>query len=257
MHKFRSRNGGRGFASRVDVAIVRAMDPKADTFRDAVVAAFEAAMLVRCTAGRAAVGRNSAPFLSQVSKNSRAAPIADAVTPDAGGWDAAGWDAVVEFSQAPAAHRLVQLLLKTGAPVSHDTYMAGNRHRYRVHRVVAPAAASDHLNDAWRRGYLELCGRPGAYRSQRQCWHRDRLAAAAWRAALLAAGRAKMPLLGVRVADLDTAAVLVRASRVLQVPVELRNRPGGPLLTMTDEDAVARLAEMSGLDDVLNAQAAA
>ncbi|MGE5828893.1 MAG: hypothetical protein ACM30G_11115 [Micromonosporaceae bacterium] len=171
---------------------------------------------------------------------------ADAVTPDA----------VVEFSQAPAAHRLVQLLLKTGAAASHDSYMAGNRHRYRVHRVVAPAVASYNLNDAWRRGYVELCGRPGGYRSQRQCWHRDRLAAAAWRAALLAAGRARMPLLGVRVADLDTAAVLMRASRVLQVPVELHNRPGGPLLTMSDEDTVARLAEKTGLDDVLNAQAA-
>lgn len=226
------------------------MDPKADTFRDAVVAAFEAAMLVRCTAGRAA-GRSNALFLWQASRNSRSVAASDAVTPDVG-----APDAVVEFSQAPAAHRLVQLLLNAGALVSHDSYMAGNRHRYRVHRVVAPAAASDHLNDAWHRGYVELCGRPGAYRSQRQCWHRDRLAAAAWRAALLAAGRAKMPLLGVRVADLDTAAVLVRASRVLQIPVELRNRPGGPLLTMTDEDAVARLEQKAGLDDVLNAQAA-
>jgi hypothetical protein len=227
------------------------MDPKADTFRDAVVAAFEAAMLVRCTAGRAATGRSHALFVTQASRNARSVATSDAVASEV-----AASDAVVEFSQAPAAHRLVQLLLKAGASVSHDSYMAGNRHRYRVHRVVAPAAANDHLNDAWHRGYVELCGRPGAYRSQRQCWHRDRLAAAAWRAALLAAGRAKMPLLGVRVADLDTAAVLVGASRVLQVPVELRSRPGGPLLTMTDEDAVARLEEKTGLDDLLNAEAA-
>ena len=203
----------------------------ADAFRDSVVAAFEAAMLVRCTAGRAA-GRDDLP------------------------WAEATTEAVVEFSQAPAAQRMAYLLREAGTRVREDTYVAGNRHRYVVHRVVTPAAASERLDDAWRSGYRELCGKAGGYLSHRQRWHCARLAAAAWRAALLAAGRAKLPLLGVRVADMDTAAVLVRASRFLNVPVALLNRPGGPLLTMPDGEAVQRLEQAAGIDEVLSTQAA-
>ena len=212
--------------------MVGPMNPTADTFRQAVVAAFEATMLVRCTtAGRA-------PSFAGPSR---------ATAPDP----------VVEFSQGPAAQRLAELLREAGVPVRQEMYIAGTRHRYRVHRVTTSAAAFRWLDEAWHSGYRELCGRrEGGYLSQRQRWHCDRLAAAAWRAALLAAGRPKTPLLGVRVGDPDTAAVLMRASRFLDVPVVMRSRPGGPLLTLRDNDEVARMEQAAGLDEVLTAQAA-
>jgi hypothetical protein len=211
--------------------MVGPMNPTADTFRHAVVAAFEATMLVRCTAA----GRPSSWSSSR----------------------AAGPEPIVEFSQGPAAQRLAELLREAGVPAQQEMYIAGTRHRYRVHRITTSTVAFRRLDEAWHSGYRELCGRrEGGYLSQRQRWHCDRLAAAAWRAALLAAGRPKTPLLGVRVGDPDTAAVLIRASRFLAVPVVLRSRPGGPLLTMRDNDEIARMEEAAGLDEVLASQAA-
>lgn len=215
------------------------MNPTADAFRHAAVASFEAAMLVRCTAA----GRGPA--------------WADPGRLGFPGLPGASTDPAVEFSQGPAAQRLAELLHESGVPVHQDMYVAGTRHRYRVHRVITTSDACRGLDAAWRSGYRELCGRrEGGYLSQRQRWHCDRLASAAWRAALLAAGRPKPPLLGVRVADMETAAVLIRASRFLDVPVVLRSRPGGPLLTLQDADEVARIEQAAGLDEVLTAQAA-
>jgi hypothetical protein len=110
-------------------------------------------------------------------------------------------------------------------------YTAGNRHRYDIHRVVAPDHAVDvYLYDAWRAGYSELCGRAERHLTTRQRRRAEELAAAAWRAALLVTGPSRTRSPGLRVPDVDTATALVRAGRLLDLPASIGTRPGGQLL---------------------------
>src|SRR5581483_803793 len=98
------------------------------------------------------------------------------------------------------------------------------------HRVLAPGDTEEALRAAWQLGYGMLCGQPGAPRSARQIRHALRLASAAWRAALLVTGPTRSDSPGLRVADLDTATMLIRAGRMLDLPVRMSTRPGGQLL---------------------------
>ena len=91
------------------------------------------------------------------------------------------------------------------------------------------AAYATMLEAGWRQGRRELLGGPvpGAS-TARRVW-RPRLAAAAWRSALLAGGRhVRRHILGIRLADRELAAVLVRGAALLEVPALLR--PGRRLL---------------------------
>jgi hypothetical protein len=150
---------------------------------------------------------------------------------------------VAEFNRLDAAHRLTELL---GPAATLVTYTAGNRHRYDIHRVVAPADTEDGLDTAWRVGYAQLCASPTIPRSQRQLRYAMRLAVAAWRAALLVTGPSRSDSPGLRVPDLETATALVRAGRMLELPVRMNTRPGGQLLLVLPTGAPrVRLAEMA------------
>jgi hypothetical protein len=146
------------------------------------------------------------------------------------GFDAGSLGGLAEFNRIGAAHRLVELLADAGREASVHTYSAGNRHRYEIHRVGAPADTEESLRTAWQIGYSQLCGQPGQPRSARQVRHALRLATAAWRAALLATGPTRSDSPGLRVPDLETATVLIRAGRMLELPVRMSTRPGGQLL---------------------------
>lgn len=153
---------------------------------------------------------------------------------------------VAEFNRADAAHRLVSLLVEAGRSATSHTYTAGNRHRYEIHRVVAPAGTEEALGVAWQIGYGMLCGQPGTPRSTRQVRHALRLASAAWRAAMLVTGPTRSDSPGLRVADLDTATMLIRAGRMLDLPVRMSTRPGGQLLLVLPAGAPrVRLAEVT------------
>jgi hypothetical protein len=154
---------------------------------------------------------------------------------------------VAEFNRVDAAHRLVSLLVEAGRSAITHTYSAGNRHRYEIHQVFAPAGTEEALRVAWQTGYGMLCGQPGAPRSTRQVRHALHLASAAWRAALLVTGPTRSDSPGLRVADLDTATVLIRAGRMLDLPVRMSTRPGGQLLLVLPAGAPRmRLAEVTG-----------
>jgi hypothetical protein len=148
---------------------------------------------------------------------------------------------IAEFNRADAAHRLAELLVHLGRPASVHTYTAGNRHRYDIHRVVAPADTEEALRAAWQVGYAELYGQPGVPRSARQLRHALRLASAAWRAVLLVSGPVRGGSPGLRVTDLDTATALIRAGRMLDLPVRMSTRPGGQLLLVLPHPHLERV----------------
>jgi hypothetical protein len=138
---------------------------------------------------------------------------------------------LAEFSRPAPASRLVELLRSAGFPARVDTYTAGTRHRYDIHRVVTPDRAVDvYLREAWRDGYDALCGRPERHLTAWQRQRAERLATAAWRAALLVTGPTRTRSPGLRVPDVDTATALVRAGRLLDLPASVGTRPGGQLL---------------------------
>jgi hypothetical protein len=139
---------------------------------------------------------------------------------------------VAEFDRIDAAHRLIELLALTARPAGLHTYTAGNRHRYDIHRVVAPGDTEFVLQTAWRIGYRDLCGQPGAPRSAHWLRHARRLASAAWRAALLVTGPTRTDSPGLRIPDLDTAAALALSGRMLDVPVRMTTRADGQLVLM-------------------------
>jgi len=133
---------------------------------------------------------------------------------------------MVEFDRAGPAHRLSRLMVALGLSGRQDSYVAGGYHRYTVHRVISSDLRARVIGEGWLAGYRRLCA-VEACASPRQRRHRDDLAGAAWRAALLAAAtRGGSGPLAVRVADADLALVLVRAGRVLGAPVSLRTRGG-------------------------------
>jgi hypothetical protein len=151
----------------------------------------------------------------------------------------------VELSRAAAAARLVTLLTGLDLPARRVDVVAGGWHRYTVHRVICPSLDDPKLRRAWCAGYHRLCAATG-YRSPRQRRHRDDLAAAAWRAALLGGGlRGRGGPLAVRVTDAELALVLVRAARVLGAPVSLRTTGGRHLVEVTAGTADLALRELA------------
>ncbi|WP_320068634.1 hypothetical protein [Micromonospora sp. RTGN7] len=170
--------------------------------------AFEVACLLRCTsapAGPAGAGRHT-------------------VAP-------AHIGPAAEFNREDAAHRMRQILARLEIPVVHEVTTGGLRRRYELHRLQVPreyrATYATLVEAGWRQGRRELLGGlvPGAT-TARRVW-RPRLAAAAWRAALLAGGRhVRRHILGIRLTDRELAAVLVRGAALLEVPALLRPGAG-------------------------------
>ncbi|GGM59729.1 hypothetical protein ACFFX1_04480 [Dactylosporangium sucinum] len=185
------------------------------------VAAFEAAVLVRCTGVCGGGGRARALG----GARARSAHALSGV--------------LAEFNRPVAADRLVELLQAAGHSASVHRYTAGNRHRYEISRVFTEPGTDGFLDRAWWRGYAELCGTPDAPRSGRQVRHARLLAEAAWRGVLLVSGPARTGSPGLRVADLDTATVLIRAGRMMRLPVRMSTRPGGQLLLVMPSEAAA------------------
>ncbi|WP_432828396.1 hypothetical protein [Dactylosporangium sp. CA-092794] len=192
-----------------------------ERFRASTAEAFEAAVLVRCTGVCGGGGR------ARGLGSTRARPLS---TPSG---------VVAEFNRGVAAERLAELLTTAGHPASVHRYTAGTRHRYEIFRVFAGPAAAAFLEQAWAQGYGDLCRAPAEPRSTRQVRHSRRLAEAAWRGVLMASGPTRSGAPGLRVADLDTATVLIRAGRMMCLPVRMCTRPGGQLLLVMPENAAA------------------
>jgi hypothetical protein len=188
--------------------------PERNPWRQAKVDVFEAALLVRCT------GITSPRY----PRHNRARP---ALPPDV----------FAEFSDSSAANRLAALLQAAGVPAGRDEVVAGGRWRYRIHRVSVPrqwrAGARHRLDAAWQEGWEALLDTAVTGNSSPRRSHRSALSAAAWRAALLVAGRrSRSSSLGVRVSDRDTATLLLRGARMLGVPAVMQPRTGCWLLTV-------------------------
>lgn len=161
-------------------------------------------------------------------------------------------DVFAEFSEGSAANRLAALLRAAGVPASRDEVVAGGRWRYQLHRVSVPGpfrtVARERLDNAWHEGWDVLLNMAVTGSSSPRRSHRLALATAAWRAALLAAGRrVRAESLGVRVSDRDTAAVLLRAARMLDVPAAMQSRTGCWLLTVPPGDHRETLLRMVAL----------
>ncbi|NLU78834.1 hypothetical protein HCA58_10670 [Micromonospora sp. HNM0581] len=156
----------------------------------------------------------------------------------------------IEFNREEAARRTGQLLDRLDIPVRHELAVGGLRRRYELHRLHVerehrPTYAAI-VENGWRRGRREMLGGsvPGAS-TARRLW-RTRLAAAAWRAALLAGGRhVRRHILGVRITDRELGAVLVRGAALLDVPALLRPSTGCFLVSVAhgrDRDQILRYA---------------
>jgi hypothetical protein len=165
----------------------------------------------------------------------------------------------VEFNREDAAQRMRQLLARLDIPVTHEVAVGGLRRRYELHRLWVPPehrGAYGRLMDAgWWQGRRELLGGPvpGASPARRR-WM-SRLAAAAWRSALLAGGRhVRRHILGVRLTDRELAAVLIRSAAVLDVPAALRPGTGCFLVSVADgpdRERILRSASMEPARDAL------
>lgn len=158
----------------------------------------------------------------------------------------------VEFNREDAALRMRQLLTRLGVPVAHEVTTGGLRRRYELHRLRVPesgrAAYATLLEAGWRQGRRELLGGlvPGAS-GARRLW-RARLAAAAWRSALLAGGRhVRRHILGVRLTDRELAAVLVRGAALLEVPAALRPGAGCYVVSVADGPDRVRILDSAAL----------
>ena len=172
--------------------------------RAATLTAFEAAVLVRCTgAGGGGRARTSGVVRAQATTL-----------------------VIGEFSSSEPADRLVALCPGS----ARRTYTAGDRHRYAIHQVVGLPGAVERLGDGWHRGYAELCAPPSTARPASRFRHARDLARVAWRAATLVAGPTRAGAPGLRMPDLDTATLLIRAARLLDLPAGIATRPGGQIL---------------------------
>lgn len=174
--------------------------------------AFEAACLVRCT--RAGSVRQSTNLLT-------------------------------EFSSEAAAARLAELLTRLGSPPRPERITAGVRRRYELHRLhlVEPGQPTL-LATGWQQGRTALLDPSVIGASTPRHARRQALAAAAWRAALLAAGRhVRTTILGVRIADTELAAVLVRSAHLLGSTATVARRSGCLLVTVpggAEKDRILR-----------------
>ncbi|MEV1017983.1 hypothetical protein AB0I89_04565 [Micromonospora sp. NPDC049801] len=159
----------------------------------------------------------------------------------------------VEFNREDAAQRMRQLLARLDIPVTQEVTVGGLRRRYEVHRLWVPPehrGTYGRLMDAgWWQGRRELLGGPlpGASPARRR-WV-SRLAAAAWRSALLAGGRhVRRHILGVRLTDRELAAVLIRGAAVLDVPAVLRPGTGCFLVSVADGPDRERILHSASLE---------
>jgi hypothetical protein len=196
-------------------------------------AAFEAAMLVW----------SSEPALDRRAACARAG--------DANQEDPPGM--LAEFDSAAAAQRLVNTAARLLPNARVESGYRGGRHRYEIHRVVAPPeVVSDvrvALADAAATGsgiLRSLSLRPAGVRAADGRSHRGVTpAAAVWRAALLAAGpgRGGGDQISVRVGDSECARALAAAATLLGVPIRALRRPGGQLISIAGAAAVDTLID--------------
>ncbi|GAA3242828.1 hypothetical protein ACFO1B_30745 [Dactylosporangium siamense] len=198
-----------------------------ERYRASTVAAFEAAVLVRCTGVCGGGGRARALGGTRVRTAFAHAP--SNLQPGV----------LAEFNRSVAADRLVELLEAAGHSASVHRYTAGTRHRYEIFRVLTGTDTGPFLDRAWQQGYVDLCGAPELPRSARQVRHARQLAESAWRGVLLVSGPSRSGSPGLRVPDLETATVLIRAGRMLSMPVRMSTRPGGQLLLVMPQAAAA------------------
>lgn len=199
-------------------------------------AAFEAVMMMRCTAPIVARRRVTTDQLGY-----RSAPDANGV--------------LNEFSRAPAAYRLVRLLGTLEIEARVDQRSEGGRHRYELYRIlVSPGAGTTLagvLDQAWRSGYLQLCRSGDRALARWQQRNRRTLAVAAWRAALMAAGRRRSGTLALRIADPDTVSVLVNAARVLGVNTRTQTRQGYQMVSLSPDSPYEQLLAVASGTDAL------
>jgi hypothetical protein len=141
---------------------------------------------------------------------------------------------LAEFSSAAAAARLAELLARLGTPVFPERVTAGVRRRYELHRLrIAQPGQPAVLTGGWRQGRTALLDPAAVGASAPRHARRQALAAAAWRAALLAAGRhVRTNILGVRLNDTELAAVLVRGAQLLGSAASVAPRSGCLLVTV-------------------------
>lgn len=200
------------------------------------IAAFEVVMMMRCTAPIVARRR-----LTSDRPGYRLAPDASGV--------------LHEFGQARPAYRLVRLLSALNVPAHVERRFDGGRHRFEVYRVIVAPGSGDLLRnileEAWRSGYILVCRSTG--RSLPRWQQRDRraLAVAAWRAALMAAGRRRSTALALRLADPDTTSVLVNGARLMGVVTRAQTRSGYQLLSVSPNSQYEQLLAMVSGAEVL------
>ncbi|GAA1520093.1 hypothetical protein GCM10009827_039500 [Dactylosporangium maewongense] len=192
-----------------------------ERYRASTVAAFEAAVLVRCAGVCGGGGRARALGGARVRSAFTHVPAG----------------VLAEFNRSVAADRLVELLGAAGHSASVHRYTAGTRHRYEIFRVFCDAVSF--LDRAWQQGYADLCGAPELPRSARQIRHARQLAESAWRGVLMVSGPSRSGSPGLRVPDLETATVLIRAGRMMSLPVRMSTRPGGQLLLVMPQEVAA------------------
>ncbi|TQS42256.1 hypothetical protein [Cryptosporangium phraense] len=201
---------------------------------DPAWAPFEAAMLVR-SAARPGVCRS--PSTRPTVHHNRP----ERVAPEPG--------LLAEFDTDAAARRLVAALSAIAPLAAVESGYQGGRHRYEIHRVTVPRESGGQVQEVLARSAsagataLRSVGPAvGPGRRRRELV----VAAAAWRAALLAVGpgRGGPDGLAVRVGDPWSATTLVRAADLLQVPVRAVRRPGGQLLTVDGRAALTALAQI-------------
>jgi hypothetical protein len=215
-------------------------------------AIFEAACLIRCTGVGRSAGPRSVGFgyefgsgpapgpasggaigtltrgASNLSGGDTALPDTSAA-PELSG--AALRPVLAEFNQPEAAERLSKLLTDLGVGATWSTLVGGGRRQYFVHRVTVPPATwpviIQQLTSGWRQGRHFLLRTDPVGASSPHNARRETLARRAWQAASLAAGRQRRgDIFGVRLADQEMAAVLVRSARLLGATAAIRSRPG-------------------------------
>lgn len=163
---------------------------------------------------------------------------------------------VIEFNVEAGARRAAQLLRRLDLPSTEEVSVAGLRRRYELHRisVAEPYRASYAAltTTAWRQGRAAMLS-PAAIgtTAPAHVW-RLRLAGAAWRGVLLAAGRhMRKHILGVRVTDQALATILVRGALLLDVNATLVRQGGSFLISVPNGPAAGQLLRGAQLCDDL------
>jgi hypothetical protein len=146
-------------------------------------------------------------------------------------------------SPAPAGRFADALTPRLGDSVWVDVRTSGIRHRYEVHGVCvydeARPLALALLAESWRQG-TRLIGDPSGPLPADRGPHRREHAAAAWRALLLAGTPVRRSdALCIRVPNSEFASLLVRAARLLHLPVSTGMDVRRPVLRVADEETVA------------------